>query len=153
GMTADFELTADLEAGEPPEARGLRRDQVRLLVSDLETDSIEHARFDDLPRWLSEGDLLVVNASGTLNAAVAARSEDGDPFEIHLSPRVPGGFWTVEVRRPGSSASLPYDRATPGTTYRLPADGRVTLLAPYPLTDSIHSRSRLWIAALQLPAA
>ena len=55
GVIADFELPADLEAAEPPEARGLRRDQVRLLVSDVERDAIEHARFDDLPRWLSAG--------------------------------------------------------------------------------------------------
>lgn len=153
GVMAEFELPPDLEAAEPPEARGLRRDQVRLLVSDVATDAIEHARFSDLPRWLSAGDLLVVNASGTLNAAVAARSEDGEPFEIHLSTRLPGGFWTVEVRRPGDAASLPYDRAPAGMTYRLPADGIVTLLAPYPLTGSIQARSRLWIAALQLPDA
>src|SRR5262249_8646509 len=153
GVMAEFELPPDLEAAEPPEARGLRRDQVRLLVSDVATDAIEHARFSDLPRWFSAGDLLVVNASGTLNAAVAARSEDGEPFEIHLSTRLPGGFWTVEVRRPGDAASLPYDRAPAGMTYRLPADGIVTLLAPYPLTGSIQARSRLWIAALQLPDA
>jgi len=152
GVIADFELPADLEAAEPPEARGLRRDEVRLLVSDIETDSLEHARFTDLPRWLSAGDLLVVNTSGTLNAAVSVLAEGGEPFEIHLSTRLPGGFWTVEVRRPGAVASLPYDRAVAGTTYRLPAGGTLTLLAPYPLADSIHSRSRLWMAALQLPS-
>ena len=31
-----FELPPELEAGEPPEARGLRRDEVRLMVSYLE---------------------------------------------------------------------------------------------------------------------
>ncbi|PYR92210.1 MAG: hypothetical protein DMF84_13945 [Acidobacteria bacterium] len=75
---------------EPPEARGLRRDEVRLLVSNIETNSIEHARFTDLPRWLSAGDLLVVNTSGTLNAAVSATAEDREAFEIHLSTRLPG---------------------------------------------------------------
>ena len=153
GVIADFELPPDLEAAEPPEARGLRRDEVRLLVSDIEADAIEHARFGDLPRWLSPGDLLVVNTSGTLNAAVSARREDGEPFEIHLSTRLPGGFWSVEVREPRGSASVPYDRALAGTIYRVPAGGTVTLLAPYPLVDSIRARSRLWIAALQLPAA
>ena len=84
----DFELPADLEAGEPPEARGLRRDQVRLLVSNLDMDSIEHARFADLPRWLSAGDLLVVNTSATVNAALPAMTGDGRAFELHLSTRV-----------------------------------------------------------------
>jgi S-adenosylmethionine:tRNA ribosyltransferase-isomerase len=150
GVIADFELSADLEATEPPEARGLRRDEVRLLVSDLETDSIEHTRFTDLPRWLSAGDLLVVNTSGTLNAAVSATDEDGDAFEIHLSTRLPGGLWSVEVRQPGPLASLPYHHSLAGTTYRLPADGTITLLAPYPLVGSIGGSSRLWIAAVQL---
>ena len=153
GVSAGFELPPYLEAGEPPEARGLRRDDVRLLVSDVDADTIEHARFCDLPRWLSAGDLLVVNTSGTLNAALAATDQRGEPAEIHLSTRLPGGFWSVEVRRPGDGASLPYYAPLAGTTYTLPADGRATLLAPYPLRDAIDEPSRLWIAALQLPSA
>ena len=117
---AEFDLPAELEAAEPPEARGLRRDEVRLLVSDLERDAIEHARFGDLPRWLDAGDLLVVNTSGTLNAALAATAADGEAFELHLSTQLPGGFWTVEVRRAGADrvATVP---STPraGTTLRL----------------------------------
>ena len=152
GVVADFELAADLEASEPPEARGLRRDEVRLLMSDVGDDSLKHARFADLPRWLSPGDLLVVNTSGTLNAALRATSEDGRPFEIHLSTRLPGGFWTVEVREAVAAASAQYVSALAGRIFRLPANGRVTLLAPYPLIDSVQSASRLWIAALHLPA-
>lgn len=148
-----FDLPADLEAAEPPEARGLRRDEVRLLVSDLEKDTIEHARFADLPRWLSAGDLLVVNTSGTVNAAVSAVGEGGAAFELHLSTRLPGGFWTVEVRRPDAIASLPCSDAHAGTTFRLPEGGHVTLLAPYPLGASLDVPSRLWIAAVVLPDA
>ena len=58
GIAMEFALpitAAELEAAEPPEARGLARDGVRLLVSDLERDVIEHARFTDLPRWLDAG--------------------------------------------------------------------------------------------------
>jgi len=152
-VVADFELPGHLEATEPPEARGLKRDGVRLLVSALETDSIEHARFSDLPRWLAAGDLLVVNTSGTLNAALLATTDDGTALEVHLSTRLPGGFWTVEVRQPGETASLPYHGALAGTTLHLPAGGGVTVLAPYPLIDALDSQSRLWMAALQLPCA
>jgi S-adenosylmethionine:tRNA ribosyltransferase-isomerase len=151
-MTAAFELEppAALEATEPPEARGLARDEVRLLVSDVAKDSIEHARFRDLPRWVSTGDLLVVNTSGTINAAVSATTETGDAFELHLSTRLPGGFWTLEVRQPGDKASLPYGRARAGATFLLSGGGRATLLAPYPLTASLDSSSRLWMAALDV---
>jgi len=151
GVIADFELSADLEAAAPPEARGLRRDEVRLMVSDIRADSIEHGRFFELPRWLSAGDLLVVNTSGTLNAAVAATAGEDTAFEIHLSTRLPGELWTVEVRQPGVKASLPYHHARSGMTFHLAAGGRITLLAPYPPSDSLETRSRLWTAALQLP--
>ncbi len=139
-----------LEAAEPPEARGLRRDDVRLLVSRVDTDAIHHSRFRDLPRWLSAGDLVVVNTSGTLNAALEARTTAGDRFELHLSTKLPGSVWVVEVRLPGPVASLPYRDARAGTTFELAGGGRVTLVAPYPLLDGLDAPSRLWMAALQL---
>jgi S-adenosylmethionine:tRNA ribosyltransferase-isomerase len=153
GVIADFTLPAALEAGEPPEARGLARDAVRLLVSHVDTGAIEHARFSELPRWLSAGDLLVVNTSGTMNAALDATADDGERVELHLSTRLLGGFWAVEVRQPASAASLPDRRARAGTSLQLPAGGRVTLLAPYPIADSVGGSSRLWMAAVRLPDA
>jgi len=156
GVIAEFELPPALEAAEPPEARGLRRDDVRLLVSNIVADSIEHARFIDLPRWLSAGDLLVVNTSGTLNAAVTAWGRDGQSYEVHFSTKLPGGFWSVELRRPGDgpgAASRPCRDARAGMTLQLPGDARVSIVAPYPLADSLDAPSRLWIAAVQLPSA
>lgn len=138
------------EATEPPEASGRRRDDVRLLVSRVDRDSIVHSRFRELPEWLSAGDLLVVNTSGTLNAAVSATTRNGARFDVHLSTRLPGGFWVVEVRRPGSVASLPYREAHAGTTYTLDGGGRLTLLSPYPLAAALDASSRLWLAGLQL---
>jgi S-adenosylmethionine:tRNA ribosyltransferase-isomerase len=148
-MDDDFTQAAHLEAAEPPEARGLTRDGVRLLISRVGTGSIHHARFTDLPQWLTPGDLLVVNTSGTLNAALAAR-DGGDTFELHLSTRLPGNFWVVELRRPGPVASLPCDDARAGTRFELEGGGRITLLAAYPFTGALDGRSRLWIAALQV---
>ena len=145
-----FSLPAHLEAGAPPESRGLRRDDVRLLVSQIDSDSVVHSRFSDLPRWLRPGDLLVVNTSGTLNAALSARTRNGDWFEVHLSTRLPGNFWVIEVRQPGPIASLPYRGALAGSTLELEGGGRITLLAPYPFVDRLEAQSRLWIVALEL---
>jgi S-adenosylmethionine:tRNA ribosyltransferase-isomerase len=131
----DFTLTPDLEAHEPPEARGLHRDQVRLLVSHYRDDRIEHARFDDLPRFLQPDDLLVANDSATLPAALTARRADGSSIELHLSTRLPGSLWVVEPRKAAVSS---------GEMLILPG-GSATLLAPYSVSD------RLFIARLDLP--
>ena len=45
-----FELTPALEASEPPEARGLARDEVRLMVARRASDAIVHTRFRDAPQ-------------------------------------------------------------------------------------------------------
>jgi S-adenosylmethionine:tRNA ribosyltransferase-isomerase len=140
-----------LDATEPPEARGLRRDAVRLLVSDVTSDSVAHATFADLPRYLSPGDLIVVNTSGTLNAALHATTERGERVELHLSTQLPGGFWTVEIRMPGPRASLPLHQAFAGTTLTLAAGATAHILAPYPLRESVDAASRLWLAAVQTP--
>src|SRR4029450_10110819 len=63
----DFHLPPELEASEPPEARGIGRDGVRLLVSQGPRPQITHARFREIGAFLVEGDTLVVNTSGTLN--------------------------------------------------------------------------------------
>ena len=139
------------DATEPPEARGLRRDAVRLLVSDVTSDSVAHATFADLPRYLSPGDLIVVNTSGTLNAALHATTERGERVELHLSTQLPGGFWTVEIRMPGPRASLPLHQAFAGTTLTLAAGATAHVLAPYPLRESVDAASRLWLAAVQTP--
>src|ERR1700678_4372 len=56
GSVLDFELPVELEAGEPAEARGLARDEVRLLVARRTRDEIEHAQFRDIGRFLVPGD-------------------------------------------------------------------------------------------------
>jgi S-adenosylmethionine:tRNA ribosyltransferase-isomerase len=129
--TLDFTLPPELEATEPPEARGLARDEVRLMVSYLTTGTVVHTRFRDLDHYLASGDLLVINTSGTINAALDVVDADGAPLELHLSTHLPGGQWTVEMRRPEGHASVPYPGARPGDLLRLPAGATACLLAPY----------------------
>src|SRR4051794_1183113 len=85
----DFTLPADLEACEPPEARGLARDEVRLMVSYRADDRVIHTQFRDLGAFLEPGDVLVINTSGTLNAAMEATRTNGQAVELHLSTHLP----------------------------------------------------------------
>src|SRR5712692_11840395 len=85
----DFDLPPELEAAEPPEARGLARDEVRLMVSYRADNRVVHTRFRNLGTFLDAGDLLVINTSGTMNAALSATRADGTMVELHLSTHLP----------------------------------------------------------------
>jgi S-adenosylmethionine:tRNA ribosyltransferase-isomerase len=149
----DFHLPAELEANEPPEARGLSRDAVRLMVSYQSDGRIVHTTFRHLPEFLRPGDVVVINTSGTLNAALRARRGDGSPFEIHLSTQLPANLWLVEVRQPDRVASQPFRQALPGESFALPAGGSLTLHTPYQAEQRNQpgAEVRLWVATLQLP--
>jgi S-adenosylmethionine:tRNA ribosyltransferase-isomerase len=152
----NFDLPPVLEAAEPPPVR----DEVRLMVA-RPGRPLVHARFLDLPDHLRPGDLLVVNASATLPAALTATREDGTRVDLHLSTPEPpaavmgggdavatggedarGLRWVVELRRGGGRVR----DAAPGERLLMPGDATATLLAPY------LSPGRLWVAALDLPA-
>ena len=146
-----FELPRELEAGEPPEARGLRRDEVRLMVSYLDNDSVIHSRFGDLPEFLRAGDTLVVNTSGTMNAALPAERSDGTPLTVHLSTHLPADLWVVELR--SSSGHEPVLDGKSGEVLSLPAGASMVLHTPY-LSEKRQrdeESDRLWISTLNLP--
>jgi S-adenosylmethionine:tRNA ribosyltransferase-isomerase len=139
GAALAFELPERLEATAPPE----HRDEVRILVAYRESQKLVHTRFRDLPDFLEPGDLLVVNTSATLPAAVGAVRASGEPVALHLSTPIPDAGddrWVVELRRGG--AKLRVRRAE---TLLLPAGGRAELVAPF------QPGSRLWIVRLELP--
>lgn len=90
-----FERPPALQATEPPEARGLERDEVRLLVSTPIGHT--HSTFKQLTDFLEPGDLLVVNDSATLPASLPATGTVGD-FTLNLSTNYGGGLWLTEPR-------------------------------------------------------
>lgn len=149
--TLDFVLPPELEASEPPEARGLARDAVRLIVSYREDDRIEHARFRDIGRFLRAGDLLVINTSGTMNAALLGHRADSTALELHLSTHLPDGLWSVELRLPQDGATVPLLTAQAGESFTLPEGGSVQLQRPYAPSTASAGSVRLWRATLHLP--
>lgn len=136
-----FALPPELSAAEPPEARGLTRDGVRLLVADGGHE-IRHALFRDLARFLSPGDVLVVNTSATVPAAVDGRRRDRTAVTVHFSTPLDHDAWVVELRR-GDGAG-PLTDAEVGERVDLPDGVTLTLLAGHP--DGATSGSRFWRA-------
>jgi S-adenosylmethionine:tRNA ribosyltransferase-isomerase len=141
-----FALPPELEAPSPPENRGMTRDSVRMLVATQSDGSLVHSHFSELPRFLDEGDLVVINTSGTLAAELDGTAPDGAAVEVHLSTRLPAGLWTVEVRRDGRA----HLGASPGDVIRLAGGAHVVLLAPYsPGPGGLGVR--LWVAQIETP--
>jgi S-adenosylmethionine:tRNA ribosyltransferase-isomerase len=127
-----------LEAHEPPEVRGRGRDDVALLVAARYDGSLVHAAFRDLPRFVEPGDLLVLNTSATLPAALPA----GD-LELRLSTWTAPGRWLVELR---AAAGERFRGGREGDRIPLPEGRAATLLAR-------HAGRRLWLAELEVDDA
>jgi len=148
-----FTLPDELNAVEPPEARGLARDQVKLLVA--EGSTVTHTRFDRIGEHLRPGDLLLVNTSATLPAAVDGSWITGSGVApgdwgggagkvlgtVHFSTELDDGNWVVELRSNGS----PMFGGAVGDQVELP-EGVLTLVAPYQ-----PGLTRLWIAQPPTP--
>ncbi|WCB92183.1 S-adenosylmethionine:tRNA ribosyltransferase-isomerase [Baekduia alba] len=140
-------LPPDLEAHEPPEARGVARDRVRLMVAERASGAIAHHRFDALPDLLSPGDVLVVNTSATLPAALDAADA---PLQVRFStpaPHLPGGWHAIEIRTAGGVSPVAPATVAAGQRLELAGGAAVTLAAPY------ATGARLWLARLELPEA
>ena len=134
-----FEQPRELFASTPIEIREGTRDAVRLLVTTPEGHV--HARFADLPRFLSEGDVLVANESATLAASLVATGPSGS-YTLDLSTRYADGLWLAEPRwdpaHPGPMPIQAGDEARVG-------DATVRYIAPYP------GIPRLWFIASDRP--
>jgi S-adenosylmethionine:tRNA ribosyltransferase-isomerase len=157
----DFELPSRLEAWAPPEERGAGRDDVRLLVARRSTGALEHRRFRELPDVLRPGDLLVVNTSATIPAALRG-SVDGRAVLLHLSTDLgqgaggdpeSDGRWVVEGRHPEADwrTSSPWLDAPGRLTVELPAGGAALLLRPATAPFGPRAEVRLWEAELRVP--
>jgi S-adenosylmethionine:tRNA ribosyltransferase-isomerase len=141
-LPLDFELDDAHIASAPAEARGLARDAVRLMISHGDDEPI-HASFRDLADHLIAGDLVVVNTSATLPAAVDAVLPDGARIVVHVSTQLPGGLWMVEPRRPRpGGATSPLQLPAQPTVARLVDGTAVALLRP------AAGSQRLWLATI-----
>ncbi|MGW0761375.1 S-adenosylmethionine:tRNA ribosyltransferase-isomerase [Streptomyces sp. NPDC002814] len=126
-MTLALQVPEELSARVPVEQRGpgLDRDSVRLLVS--RGRAVSHHTFTELPRLLRAGDLLIVNTSPTLAAAVDGRIGHARVV-VHFSTFGDDGRWAVELREPDGRGSTRARAGGPaGTEVRLPGGVRLVL--------------------------
>ena len=135
-----FHRPPDSDATEPPEAHGVARDAVKLLVA--RPGGVSHARFADLGDYLRPDDLLVVNTSATLPAAVDGR-RDGRAIAVHFSTARAEKLWVVELRPAGDmTGHLPDIR--PGERIAMPGGAAIVIGSSYP--EPGVEGARLWTA-------
>ena len=132
------------DATEPPEAHGIPRDGVKLLVA--EPSGIVHARFADLGEHLRPGDLLVVNNSATLPAAVDG-IRSALPIAVHFSTARDDHDWVVELR-PATNATGHLPDIRPGERIDLPDGAALVIGSSYP--EPGVAGSRLWTSRLAI---
>jgi len=139
-----FPAPHDAAAVAPAEARGLARDQVRMLVA--RPDRLTHATFRELPDHLMPGDLVVFNDSATIHAAADGFLTGRGPVVLHVATTLDSGERVVELRTAPDARRAVLD-AQPGDVVRL---GRVVvrLVAPHPREHSSPTSdgNRLWRA-------
>ncbi len=151
----DYDLPEAAIAQIPAEPR----DASRLLVLDRATGRVEHARFRDVGRWLSRGDVLVVNDSRVLPARLVGMRASGGAAEILVlrplgdrlrwealvrpSRRMPAG--SVVTLRSGDRVEVGERLADDTRAVRFERDPHEVMAAAgeMPLPPYIHDRSAL----------
>ena len=90
----EYDLPDELIAQWPLE----RRDESRLIVLDRDSEGIRETRFGNFPRYLREGDLLVVNETKVIPARIHAARRTGGSVEVFLTNRLGEGEWAAMLR-------------------------------------------------------
>jgi S-adenosylmethionine:tRNA ribosyltransferase-isomerase len=141
-----FELSAEHEAREPAEVRAGGRDDVCLMVASRSEGSVVHRRFADIVEVLVPGDLVVLNTSGTVAAALVGTRDDGTELRAHLSTPLPEERWLVELRLPAGVGTRPFSDGRAGEELHLGGGAVLRLVRPWE-----PAGHRLWVAELDLP--
>ncbi len=121
----DFELPDELIAQHPPAERG----GSRLVVFNRAAKQTEHTAFDQLPSYLTRGDLLVVNDTRVFPARLLGhRVPSGGAVECLLVRRVEVGTLGVGALEVGRSEVWealmhPGQKLKPGAQVRFERDG------------------------------
>lgn len=90
----DYELPEELIAQYPAEYR----DESRMLVLDRSGDDVREAKFSNFPRYLHEGDIVVVNDTRVIPARLLGKKKTGADVEVFLIRRLKERRWRALCR-------------------------------------------------------
>src|SRR5687768_199688 len=121
-----FDLPRHLACPKPTEERNLERDEVRLLVT-TNSGHIEHTTFNNFLSFLQKGDVLVVNTSATIPAALPVSLPGGRQGRLHLSTKLNDRKWLIEIREITGNKTIRWHEGEEGMLFQLPSAAWATL--------------------------
>jgi S-adenosylmethionine:tRNA ribosyltransferase-isomerase len=121
-----FDLPQHLACPKPTEERNLARDEVRLLITEG-SGQIEHTTFNHFPLFLQKGDVLVVNTSATIPAALPVSLPGGRQGRLHISTKLHDRRWLVEIREITGNKTKRWHEGAEGMVFQLPSSTSVIL--------------------------
>ncbi|MEO1259356.1 MAG: S-adenosylmethionine:tRNA ribosyltransferase-isomerase [Bacteroidota bacterium] len=146
----DFKLPEHLKCARPTELRKIRRDEVLLMVSDKNKGKINHDYFKNIGAYLKEGDVLVVNTSGTLPAALDIFLPNKKAGRMHLSTQLDKNKWVVEIRVVKGNKTQRFNKIKIGQEFNLPDGGKVKIIRPFYKNNFLENHLYLWEAEFDL---
>lgn len=94
----EFDLPSELYAREPMELRKSKRSDSRMIVGYREKDEIYDSSVTDITDFMSEGDLIVLNNSRTINAEFKGKSNKLGTVWIRLASHIEDDYWEISLR-------------------------------------------------------
>lgn len=130
-----FELPAHLSCPQPTEERGLLRDEVRLMIT-TGSATVHHSTFDKVDEHLQSGDVLVVNTSATVPAALPVTLSPGRIGVAHFSTHLDKNEWLVEIREVTGNKTIRWKDGKEGMIFYLPEDAALILKKDFTIISS-----------------
>jgi S-adenosylmethionine:tRNA ribosyltransferase-isomerase len=117
----------ELRAALPAELRGMRRDGARLCVVERQSGRITHTTVAHLGEYLASGDLLVVNSSRTLPAALRVDRDGAEQVQLRPGALREHEWDALAVETAPPHRNVPLE---PGELLRAPGGLRFRVLEP-----------------------
>ena len=99
------------------------REKAKLMVVNRKNGKIIHDLFENIDKYMSEEDVLVLNNTKVIPARLLCRKETGGKIEIFLLKKIDRNIWNVLIRGKGKIGQKFYKEDIAGKIIERKADG------------------------------
>ncbi len=103
------------------------REKARLMILNKIDGKITYDIFENIDKYLSEKDILVLNNTKVIPARILCKKETGGKIEIFLLKKIDEGKWNVLIRGKGREGTKFYKEELEGKIIKRNDDGSFTV--------------------------